>query len=57
MKKDIDEYRRVNMRIRNMCRAAKEEYLNRQCEEIEELENRYIQIMHEKVKAVVSEKI
>ena len=57
VKKDTDEYRRVNMRIRNMCRAAKEEYLNQQCEEIEELENRNIQIMHEKVKAVVNKKI
>ena len=56
MKKDTDEYRRVNMRIRNMYRAAKEEYLNPQCEEIEEFENRNVQIMHEKVKAVVSKK-
>ena len=30
-----------------MCRAAKE-YLNRQYEEIEELENRNVQIMYEK---------
>ena len=57
VKKDTDEYRRVNMRIRNMCRAAKEEYLNQQCEEIEELENRNIQIMHEKLKALVIKKI
>ena len=57
VKKDTDEYRRVNMRIQNMCRAAKKEYLNQQCEEIEELENRNIQIMHDKVKAVVNKKI
>ena len=56
VKKDTDEYRRINMRIRNMCRAAKEEYLNRKCEEIEELENKNVQIMHEKVKAVVNTK-
>ena len=56
VKKDTDEYRRVHIRIRNMCRAAKEEYLNRQCEETEELENRNVQIMHEKVKAVVNKK-
>ena len=56
VKKDTDEYRRINMRIRNICRAAKEEYLNRQCEEIEELENKNVQIMHEKVKAVVNKK-
>ena len=46
----MKEFRRVNMRIENMCRAAKEENLNRQCEEIKELENRNIQIMHEKRK-------
>ena len=40
MKKDTAEYRMVNMRIRNICGAAKKEYLNRQYEEIEELENR-----------------
>ena len=39
-----------------MCRAAKEEYLNRQCEEIEELENKNVQIIHEKVEAVVNKK-
>ena len=52
----MDEYRRVHIRIRHMYRAAKEEYLNRPCEEIEELESRNIQIMHEKVKAVVNKK-
>ena len=52
----MDEYRRVIMRTLNMCWVAKEKYLNRQCEEIEELENRNIQIMHKKKKAVVNKK-
>ena len=56
MKKDTDEYRSVKVRIWNMCRVAEEEYLNRQCEETEDVENRDIQIMHEREKAVVSKK-
>ena len=39
-----------------MCEIAKEEYLEQQCEEIENLETRYIQIMHEHVKAVTNKK-
>ena len=56
VKRDMDEYRRINMKIRNMCRAAKEEYLNEQCEEIEELENKNVQIMYVRVKAVLNKK-
>ena len=56
VKQDMDEYRRVDMKIRNICRAAKEEYLSQQCEEIEDLENRNVQIMYDRVKAVVNEK-
>ena len=36
------------MKIWSMCRGAKEEYLKQYFEEIEELENRNVQIMHEK---------
>ena len=56
VERDMDEYRRVNLNIRNVCRAAKKEYLNQQCEEIEELKNKNIQIMYERVKAVVNKK-
>ena len=50
VKKDTDEHRKVTMKVRKMCRTAKEEYLNQQCEEIDVLENRNVQIIHEKLK-------
>ena len=56
VKKDMEEYRRVNKRIRNMYRAAKEECANRQYEVIEELENKNVQILYEKVKTVANKK-
>ena len=56
VKKNMNEYRQANMRIWNMCRAAKKEYLNRKCEEIKELENRNLPILHEEVKALVDKK-
>ena len=52
----MDEHRRVNMNIRYVCRAAREEHLDQQCEEIGELENKNIQIMYERVKAVANKK-
>ena len=49
VKNDTYEHRRVNMKIQNKCRAAKEEYLSQQCEEIKELEIRNFQIVRERV--------
>ena len=48
---DRDKYNHLNKEIINDCRKAKEIWLNKQCEEIEELEKHHnLKEMHAKVK-------
>ena len=55
-KKDTEEYSRLDRKIRKMCKTTKEEYLEQQCEEIENLEKKDVQMMYEKVKDVTNKK-
>ena len=46
------KYNKLNSEIRNMCTICKEKYLEACCAEIEDLEKKDTQIMHEKARHV-----
>ena len=49
MKVDVVRYKRMHKEIQKLCRNAKEEWMNKQCEEVEQLEGKE---MHQKVKDI-----
>ena len=50
-------YEEMNWEIRQQCDTAKEEWINEQCSEVEELERQHkIESMHRKIKEVVGKK-
>ena len=49
-------YREVNREIKMKCSAAKERWINKQCDEIEELEKRDTQMMYERVKELTGKR-
>ena len=51
-KGDNDRYRELHRYIRNRCRIEKEKYYVKQCEELERLEKKNPQLMHNKIRQV-----
>ena len=51
--KDL-EYRKIDREIKNACQKAKEDILNEQCKEVEDLEKKHLELMHSKVKQVTN---
>ena len=57
LKNDPEKYHEVDQQIGTMCKYAKEQYLSACCVEIEELEKKEVQVMHEKVQEVTHRKV
>ena len=50
VKNNITSYKKFDREVRNACQKAQEILLNNQCQEIEELEKKYPQLMHTTIK-------
>ena len=48
--KNSKEYKTLNLRIHSECRKAKEKWIEEQCNELEDLEKKNIQLMYNKIK-------
>ena len=45
-------YKKINKEIRMKSKKAKEKWINKQCEELEDLEKRDIQMMYNKIELI-----
>jgi hypothetical protein len=54
--KDMTKYAELDEEIKRMCNTAKEEWLNRECDELERLHLTDTKRMHEKVKDLSGKK-
>jgi hypothetical protein len=55
-KRNLTRYTEIDVEIKEMCRTAKEEWLNRECDELERLHITDTKKMHEKVKELSGKK-
>jgi len=51
-KKNTQQYKQLDKKIRNKCLVAKESFYSRQCEELERLERSNPQAMHDNVRKI-----
>ena len=51
-----ESYRKLNRQVKRDCNEAKEEWMNRQCEEIEDLGKRNQQMMYERIKTMTGKR-
>ena len=55
--RNLQRYEKLNLEIRQACDAVKEDWINEQCREVEELErNHKIESMHRKIREVIGRK-
>lgn len=55
-KGDDRKYRTLNKEIKRMCKEAKENWLNEQCEELENNKNKNNKLLHEKIREISGKK-
>ena len=57
LKKEVPEYKKLNKRIKKKCNEAKEEWINEQCQEIEQNQSKNSKYIHSKINEVSGNKI
>ena len=53
---DEDKYKRIDKQIKRKCNKAKEEWIDKECEELQRLEKKNSRAMHEKVRELSGKK-